>query len=260
MSYVDPFLQPGMGDPTLSTENEFTWGPIDPSHLIAIVLVSSAVDAGNAPTTTLRPGLVLGQIAASGKYKAYDPTITDGSEVPVGVLRWGRNMLDPRSAAAADHQGVLMIRGSLKVGQLFGFDENCRRHWGERFTFDDLRWEIGGNAPVVAKTIDYQLVNGTDNGKLFTNLAAAGAVNFTLPATLQRGFNVRFMIEANQTVTITAPAGKLVAFNNAAATSIAFSTAGEKVGTAVEIIVNSDATKYLAFVYLAAETVTPTIA
>lgn len=260
MSLIDPFLQPGMADPTLSVENEFTWGPIDPAHLISIVLVSSAVDSGSTPTTTLRPGLVLGQITASGKYKQYDPTSTDGSEVPVGVLRWGRNMLDPRSGSAVDHQASLMIAGSLKVGSLFGFDENCRRHWGTRFMFDDLRWEIcNWDTPVVAKTGDYTVL-ATDNGKLFTNLGAGGAVNFTLPTTLARGFRVRFMIEANQTVTITAPAGKLVAFNNAAATSIAFSTAGEKVGTAVEIVTNSDATKYLAFVYLAAETVTPTIA
>lgn len=39
-----------------------------------------------------------------------------------------------------------------------------------------------GLATVEAKTADYTVVANTDNGKLFTNEGAAGAITFSLPA------------------------------------------------------------------------------
>lgn len=111
---------------------------------------------------------------------------------------------------------------------------------------------------VVAKTADYT-VTPNDAGTLFTNRGASGAVVFTLPAAAAAtGIEFEFAVVANQNVTIAAPADTLVAFNDATATSIAFSTTSEKVGSNVRVV--SDGTSWISSVHLAAETATPTIA
>ena len=83
--------------------------------------------------------------------------------------------------------------------------------------------------PVIsAQTASYTIVP-TDHGKLFTNKGAAGAVTFTLPAiaNVQAGWFVDFYAAvAAQNMAVTAPSGKLVAFNNIAATTATWSTAG----------------------------------
>lgn len=109
-----------------------------------------------------------------------------------------------------------------------------------------------------AKTASYYLTKD-DASKLFTNKGAGGAIVFYLPpiAEISAGWSARFYIAADQTVTITAPSGKLIAFNNAAATSIAFSTSGEKLGVHVEVIY--DGALYMSIINLPAEAVTVTV-
>lgn len=54
---------------------------------------------------------------------------------------------------------------------------------------------------VEAKTADYTVVANTDNGKVFTNEAAGGAITFALPAaTLGQWF--RFVVKAAQELRI----------------------------------------------------------
>lgn len=112
----------------------------------------------------------------------------------------------------------------------------------------------------VAKTAAYTL-RANDHTIEFNNAGASGAVTFTLPpiADVFDGWRATFRVEADQTITITAPSGKLIAANNVAATSIAFSTASEKVGNAVEIVYSGSSSKYFAKVMLALDTFTPTI-
>lgn len=112
---------------------------------------------------------------------------------------------------------------------------------------------------IEAKTADYP-VKPEDIGKKFTNRGASGAVNFTLPALadITSGWWCAFHVVAGQNFTITAPTDKLVAGNDATATSIAFTTDSEEIGN--EVVVEYDGTTYLASVRLAKETFTPTIA
>lgn len=112
----------------------------------------------------------------------------------------------------------------------------------------------------VAKTASYSLLK-TDHDKWFTNTGAAGAVVFTLPAIadVNDGWLTDFFVTADQNLTITAPAGKLVAFNNAAATSLAFSTVAERIGGGVTVRYDSGLTKYVAQVHLGIETQTPVV-
>ena len=60
---------------------------------------------------TLTPGTVLGKITASGKYAAYDPNATDGTETAVAVL-WGK-----ADASAGDAPAVAVVRGPAIVNR-----------------------------------------------------------------------------------------------------------------------------------------------
>ena len=53
---------------------------------------------------TLQAAAVLGEVTASGKYKALDPAAVDGSEAAAGIL------YDAVDASAADAEGVAIVR------------------------------------------------------------------------------------------------------------------------------------------------------
>ncbi len=111
-----------------------------------------------------------------------------------------------------------------------------------------------------AKTSAYTVAFPSDNGKILSNRGAVGAVTFTLPAVSAAltGSWCEFYVAAGQNVTVAGTAGQLTVFNNAGATSIAFSTAAELIGNALRA--DCDGTKWLITVKLGAETSTPTIA
>lgn len=116
-----------------------------------------------------------------------------------------------------------------------------------------------GLKKISAKTADYSVL-AADCGTTFTTRGAAGAVNFTLPATstISAGWWARFFNVADQDMIVTAAtADTMVVFNDPTADSIAFSTTGEQVGSGVEVV--WDGTGWLTFTFLGAETVTPTI-
>lgn len=248
---------PGIDTAVQTVENEYNWGPAFPWQCIGVTLNSAAVDSGNTPTTVLRRGLVLGQITATLDYKQYDPTASDGSQFPVGILDTTTDMLDPRTAATRAKYAQMKIAGFIKPTSCFvgsgTMDENTRVALRHRFVYDDLRMP-NGISPIVAKSADYTLLVA-DNGKTFSTRGAGAPVNFTLPAIGTRGLRYTFVNEADQNMTITAPANKLVIFNNLTATSGAFSTGGNKIGASAEVYANDDATKYI-FVPRGANTLT----
>ena len=97
----------------------------------------------------------------------------------------------------------------------------------------------------VAKTANYTILP-SDNGKLFTNTGASGAVTLTLPA-LAPGYKFGFFVVANQNLTVSSAAGNdIVVFNDAAASTLAFSTTNEKIGGMLVVESNLDGTKWYA--------------
>lgn len=92
---------------------------------------------------------------------------------------------------------------------------------------------LQGGGASVAKTANYQLL-ASDHGKFFHTLGATGEVDFTLPAAsaalAAMGWEATFFNAVDQVMKVIATAGQLVTFNNAAATSVALSTASEKIG------------------------------
>jgi hypothetical protein len=82
-------------------------------------------------------------------------------------------------------------------------------------------------------------------GSILTTRGAVGAVTLTLPAVaaVPAGWNIKIVNVADQNLIVNVAVASIVTFNNAAATSVAFSTVGQRIGGSFEII--SDGTSYL---------------
>jgi hypothetical protein len=169
--------------------------------------------------------------------------------------------VDPGQTSASDHWAQYILAGPVRASRLIGLDYAARQQMKGRFIFDDDFAGYGGQTKAtIAKTASYTVL-AADAGDVFTTQGAVGAVTFTLPAlaNITAGWEATFINEAGQNMLVTAPTNKLVCFNNLTATTIAFQTAGELIGSGVKIITNADATKYIAMPILGSETATPTI-
>ena len=92
-------------------------------------------------------------------------------------------------------------------------------------------------------------------------LVATGAATFTLPpvANVTDGWNVTFFNAVDAAMTVSAPTGLLVTFNDVAANSVALSTTSEKAGGGFRIVYDATLGKYLCFI-MTEETQTVTVA
>ena len=239
-------IVPGLTASRETYEAEFRWGSQYQGVFANALISGSAVDSGNTPTFQLRPGLLLGQITASGKYTNYSPTATDGSEVASAVLIEGLRMLDFNNVAT-DRFYAVLVGGPVQKSKLLNFDLMARGQM-DKFIFDDIGQMMGGHwfpwKRFLTKTAAYTVV-AADNYTLFDNTGAGGAVNFTLP-TLANGYLFGFSVIADQNVTVTSGEGdNMVAFNDASADSVAFSTSGEKIGGVFVVYSNPGATKWI---------------
>ncbi len=207
---------------------------------------ASATDPTNVPTTTLRPGLVMGIVTATGQWTNYSATATDGSNVAMGILPIGLRMSDVLTQTTVAKFYAMMVSGGVKAANLLGLDLMARAQLSQRFVFDDNF--IGNNRfdwqAFVSKTANYQIL-ASDNFTLFDNTGAVGEVDFTLPA-IANGYQFGFSTIADQTLKVISTEGtNIVAFNNASATSVAFSTGGSKIGGGFVIYSNPGATKWI---------------
>ena len=273
MSAFGGFGKPGQGAAAFTSEREIVAQGFDANLALykSIVVSGATRDAGNTPTTVLRPGLLLGRLTSGSEYEDWDPAATDGTQ-NIGAVLWKELRAQDFDANNVDRvftafvgraflqASQLLIQGVALVGHA---DEYLARRQmvTAGFVLDDdpFSYKAGAGYRTIVKAADYTVV-GDDNGTYFTTRGAAGAVNFTLPA-LKRGLSFEFFNEAGQNMTITAAtADTMVTFNDLAADSIAFSTASELIGAKVKVRANDDASKWLVEVNLGAETQTPTIA
>lgn len=112
--------------------------------------------------------------------------------------------------------------------------------------------QLQGKYPVILdKTASFTLDPTTVRcGTMFTNRGAGGAVTMTLPnlnATPRGnwdGYWVEFQGVADQNISVAAAAGKAVCLNNAAATSLTASTAGQKIGALIKAVWSASASKW----------------
>ena len=239
---------PGVGTQIESGETQVWWAGRHGQDLIAtrkIALAAASVDDGNTPTSTLRGGIVLALADATGKAQPYDPDANDGRQIAMGVLEKHQGMLV--NGTATDRFTQMLVHGLLKQGELLGLDPRAKQQLAGRFLFDrDLSASLGvlmHPRGIYRKGANYA-VAATDNGLLFL---ATAAVVFTLPAK-QNGLAFRFFQTADSDLTITSGGGDIIHKNNAAAGTVAFQTAGQKIGShalAECVYTNTDELKWI---------------
>lgn len=124
---------------------------------------------------------------------------------------------------------------------------------------DDMVADFAWKPRVIAKTADYT-VTQQESGTFFTTEGATANVNFTLPTAASGPWIFWFFCAEDFNMTITAEtADTMVAFNDVAADSIAYSTASEKVGGAAMVFSSGGSVVY-AVVHLGHESQTITVA
>lgn len=232
---------PGLQGVSETYESAFRWGVFSQGVITSGYIASTALDPTNSPTWELRPGLVLGIITATGAFTNYSKTATDGSDVACAILMTSLRIQDLQGVAQPRFYGVL-VGGPVQAAKLIGLDGHARQNM-DKFQFDDNPLGYVGShwypwRRFQTKTANYTLV-ANDNFSQFDNAGAAGEVDFTLPPVSVNGYAVGFRAVAAQTLkVISAEGANLVAFNSAAASSVAFSTAGSIVGGAFTIFNN----------------------
>lgn len=239
-------LFPGLTTARETYEAEFRWGSQFQGVFANGIIDGSTVDSGNSPTYELRPGLLLGQVISSGKYKQYSPTATDGSEVASAILIEALRTTS-FEGVATDRFYAVLVGGPVQASKILNLDLMARQQM-DKFIFDDI-FVMGGNhwfhwKRFQTKTASYSVL-AVDNYSLFDNVGATGAITFTLPA-IANGYLFGFRVQADQTITVSSAEGaNIVAFNNAVASSVAFSTGSQKIGGMVYFYSNPAGTKWL---------------
>lgn len=195
---------------------------------------STAADAGNTPTTTLRAGSVLAQKASDSNYYLYDPDATDGTQIAKGVLPIQLSMLGA-SGVAEDKWVNIIIRGNFQASQLHNLDATARQQLillG--CVFDAPAGSQGLPGPVgIEQVATNTTLVAADNGKLFIATAAA---TFTLP-TKANGLVFEFLqtADANMVISSAGSADDIIVDGDAGADTITYSTASHKIGSRGEI-------------------------
>lgn len=246
-------ITPGLTTSRETYENEFRWGSEFQGIFSNALISGSAVDLGNTPTFELRPGLLLGQQIASGKYLAYNPANSDGTEVASAVLIEGLRMID-FSNNPLDRFYAVLVGGPVQAAKVLGLDNNARASM-DKFIFDDVfnipgahwfPWKRFQN-----KTANYSIVS-TDNYTMFDNAGATGEVDLTLPAIANgyifglraqvaqtfkfisnEGGNIIGTSAVNSNVSVAAIGGVIVIYTNAAGTKWIVEQRGTQTITAV---------------------------
>lgn len=191
---------------------------------------STATDSSNTPTTTLRAGLILGIKTSDGKYYKYDPTATDGTQIPRAVLPFQLSMVGPQGVVA-DKSAPLLVRANLKVAELANSDAAALKALIQLgCNLDAPAGAQGLAGPIGTKEVAVDTtVTASDNGVLFVATAAA---TFTLP-TKAVGLSFEFLqtADANMVIASAGSADDIIVDGDAGADSITYSTASHKIGS-----------------------------
>jgi hypothetical protein len=232
MSHFSSGNAPGFQAAALSDDAEVTWSGRHGQDLVAtrkITLTAGATDGGNTPDTTLRGGILLANVDSTGKAHTYSPDANDGRQIAIGILEKPQSML--LEGVATERFTQMLVHGLVKESELINLDPRARQQLGGRLVLDRERSPQAGvlmhPRGIYRKSANYT-VTDDDNGLLFL---ATAAVTFTLP-TKANGLAFRFAQSADANLVISG-SSDIIAKNNAAASSVTFSTANEKIGSQV---------------------------
>lgn len=242
---------PGISPAALTAFTSQLWWGQDPRphYFTAAQVSSTAVDAGNSPTSTLRAGLLMGIENTNNRWKEWNPTGTDGSEVIRGVLCWSVSTLNINSTAEHKYIGWVATWGNFQSRRLIipgganpsiigdQWEYLIRRQMRQMFKLDDQYLSPALQPGDVKRIVTGDLnVTYAMNGYQFITTGAAGAVNFTLPANPYQGLIYEFIGGANQNITVTAATGDTITtVNDLQADSVAASTASQLIGSRIRL-------------------------
>ncbi len=238
---------PGISTLNQTTEKEIQFSKVGERFYHPNIVSSAAADAGNTPTTTLRAGLLMGVITASGLLKQWNPDGTDGSELLAGVLMEDQNTLDTSSTAQNTGGPPILAAGCVKAAQLLiegtAFTSSAAEHHAralmkDRFVLDDdllckvPNWLMTRELIVTGDTT----VTAAQNGTLFVVSGSAGATTFTLPSP-KDGLMYEFiqLDDQNMAVASASSADDIVFKNDSGADSLTFQTMNEKRGARLRV-------------------------
>ena len=234
-------IVPGITTSRETYENEFRWGSQYQGVYANALIDGSTTDSGNDPTYQLRPGLLLGQVTATGKYKQYSPTATNGTEVASAILLEGLRMQD-FTGASVDRFYAVLVGGPVKASKVLNLDLQARSQM-DKFMFDDIGNMQGNHyfpwKKFATKTADYTIV-AADNFTMFDNTGAAGTVVLTLP-TLANGYFFGLRCSAAQVFRFTSAAGSDVIGTSLTNSSVSVTA----IGGVIYIYSNPGATKWI---------------
>lgn len=257
---------PSIRDVLETQEGAITFGKAEynSAFLVPGFLSGAARDAGNTPTTILRAGLLLGQIAATQLLKEWDPTASDGSEKLFGVLAWPT---DTQFAGANESKWLswvltggllkttaIVVPGNSSAGLTGNSANMARAMLSGRYQLD-LNYAhsvapsgFNGWSSVRHRTASLTLT-ADDNNVLFTNKGAAGSITFTLPAVASsQGLRFGFAGMAAQDIVITSPTATTLLGEGTLGTSLTMA-GGTGRGGLIEIL-GMDGSFYLAAAHL----------
>lgn len=248
MSGMGGWAVPGIGADRNVYESEILWGSDQARSGVlwqSQVISGAARDAGNTPTTVLRPGLILGKITASGKLAEWNPDGSDGTEYVFGILDTEIRAQDFDATNVDRAFRVIVARAPVKAGKLLiqgtAFTSSTDEHLARRqlqamgFIFDDDPQGFMGGVPrfdTVTGAAD--TLTEDENGKtLFYSNAAAVAV--TLP-TIRPGLEYTVIRVGDEEIVLASAEGdNMIVGNDLSADSITFTTGGEQLGAAVKV-------------------------
>src|SRR3990167_3093412 len=240
---------PGIGADRSVTESELLWGADQARNgvLWQSAIISGATrDAGNSPTTILRPGLLLGKLDSGSEHEEWDADAADGSQDIAGILDVEMRAQD-FDATNADRAFRLIVgRAPLKARKLFiqgsAFVGHADEYLARRqlvaagcvFDDDPFGYKAGLGSRVARVTGTTDTLTAAENGKtIFYSNAASTTV--TLPA-IQPGLEYTLIREGDEEFVVTSgEADTIVAGNDLSADSITFTTAAEHIGAGVRV-------------------------
>jgi len=237
-SFVSGSL-PGQQSFVATADNQVQFfGPSSESNAVVLhaIFDATSVDAGNTPSTTLRSGLVLAKVTATNRWKPYDPTANDGTQIAAGVLLRSISMLDAFGTASEKYTGRVLVAGNVRKASLIGLTPDAQSQLiqgGIIFDEHPMGAAAGilnhaGQISVGGNTV----VSVSQNGRLFV---ASAAADFTLPP-IQAGLAFGFLQSADGDMRVLSAAGDdVLATGNSAADGVAYGTNGQKIGSLVQV-------------------------
>ncbi len=239
---------PGVRAAVFTTPRQIFWGG-DESRMKIIrgqgQFSNTLRDAGNTPTTAIRPGLLCGQLTADSKLVHWDPTASDGSQYLRGVNEHELVMVEGYSAEAAERFAPIVLQAPLIAAQLLvlgtaltssAHQYLARRRLAEMGCIldDDPQGFLAGVAQRTITKTATGAITAAENGATF-HVNGGGAVTLTLP-TLATGLSYKFINVANQNLTVASAAGDdMVVLNDLSADSVTFSTANQLIGAQIDV-------------------------